>query len=415
MVVVGVVVLIFGRRTSFRGENDDDAPLEYTAPIRFEPPLRLVTLDALKTRDPALTFQSIEARVHRMSEIVRDSWCAGDMRAARPCVSDGVFGRFQVQLALMRSEGRRNVMRDAQLLDVELEDVESVPPLDIVYVRVQAKARDTEVAWDATEEQIAHALEHVDVERYEEIWSLVRRQGATTTRDASTFGRACASCGAPILDAQGGTLATAGEMIRCRYCGALLCSGEHDWVLSEITQISAWHPAWPAALGLEAFRARDPEAVRTVLEDRASYLFWKFVEAGRTRSAAPLRKCATDAFLVSRGSVDEIAALRDVAVGGVDLVSIERGAYDVSRVRVFWSAKAQPNAQVAVPMQSVLRLVRKSGVSTRASMTALVCSRCGAGIGDSDTSTCDHCGALLAAGDDAWVLDGIEHEATDRT
>jgi len=284
-----------------------------------------------------------------------------------------------------------------------------------VYVRVQAKARDTEVAWDATEEQIAHALEHVDVERYEEIWSLVRRQGATTTRDASTFGRACASCGAPILDAQGGTLATAGEMIRCRYCGALLCSGEHDWVLSEITQISAWHPAWPAALGLEAFRARDPEAVRTVLEDRASYLFWKFVEAGRTRSAAPLRKCATDAFLVSRGSVDEIAALRDVAVGGVDLVSIERGAYDVARVRVFWSAKAQPNAQVAVPMQSVLRLVRKSGVSTRASMTALVCSRCGAGIGDSDTSTCDHCGALLAAGDDAWVLDGIEHEATDRT
>jgi DNA-directed RNA polymerase subunit RPC12/RpoP len=408
--VAGLFLLVFARRVRVGDDSEADAPPAYRAPdrITFIP---LVTLDALKSRDPTITFQSIEARIHCMSEILRDAWCAGDMRAARPFVSDGVYSRFQVQLALMRGEGRRNVMKDALIVDAELEDVETAAPLDVVHVRVQGRARDTEVALNATPEEIDRALDRVEVERYEEIWSLVRRQGATTTRDASAFGRSCASCGAALLDAQGGALPAAGEMIRCRYCGVLLCSGEHDWVLAEITQIAAWHPAWPEPAGLATFRAADPELARAALEDRASHLFWKWIEAGRLASPSPLRKCATPEFLATRARLEAIRDLRDVAVGGADLVSTERGAMDVAHVRVFWSAIVDASSAVdgrPSPTQSVLRLVRKPGVTSRASMTTLTCGRCGAGIGESDAPTCDHCGALLAAGDDAWVLDGVD-------
>ena len=63
------------------------------------------------------------------------SFFAGNMAPARSFVSDGVYSRFQVQLALMRQEGVRNVMSDAAVLYVTMEAVQSSPPLDAVHVR----------------------------------------------------------------------------------------------------------------------------------------------------------------------------------------------------------------------------------------------------------------------------------------
>ena len=40
-------------------------------------------------------------------------------------------------------------------------------------------------------------------------------------------------------------------------------------------------------------------------------------------------------------------------------------------------------------------------------MTALVCQSCGAPLGESDSTRCDHCNAELAAGDQAWVLESF--------
>jgi len=366
------------------------------------------SLAPLQARDPALTLESIASRVSRMNDVLVAAWCSGDMRPARPFVSDGVYSRFSVQLALMRGEDRRNVMQDAHVLSVDLEGVESAAPLDVTHLRVRAAARDIEVRAGASQDEIARALSRASAESYVEIWSLVRRHGATTTREASALGSACTSCGAPILDAQTGRLPTLGEMIKCRYCGALLCSGEHDWVLAEITQLEEWHPgAAPTPAGFQHLRQRDPELSRESIEDRASYLFWKWIEAGRLRSVAPLRKGATPELLASQAGVAAIADAREVAVGGADLILAESDEMDRAYVKVFWSA-ALGGATRPMPVQSVLRLVRKPGVVTRPGMTALVCTACGAPIGESDTPACDHCGALLSAGDQTWVLDAVE-------
>ncbi len=361
---------------------------------------RTASLDALTARDPKLTLESVLGRVTTMSTVLREAWCAGDMRPARAFVSDGVFSRFQVQLSLMRAEGLRNVMSDAVILYTTLEAAESAPPLDAVHVRFTAQARDRMVPAGASAEQITAALRGAPLEPYTEIWTLVRRHGATTVLDPSQVGRACPQCGAPL---------DGGEMIKCRYCNALVCSGEHDWVLAEITQLCEWHPTSDEAPGLAAMREDDPGVAREVLEERASYLFWKWIEAGRRQSAVPLRKCASPEFLATRAHATGMAELRDVAVGGAEVVLCDPGpddGLDYVYVKIFWSAVfgRGPSA----PVQSIVRLARKAGVTSKLSMTALACTACGAPLTESDTTTCDHCGAVLSAGDQAWVLDAIE-------
>jgi hypothetical protein len=359
-----------------------------------------VSLAPLRARDPQLTEQSIADHVRPMSDILRQAWCAGDMRPARPFVSDGVFSRFQVQLALMGQENRRNVMGDARILFTTLEGVEDAAPLDVVHVRFSAEARDTEVPCSAGDADIQAALARAPIAPYTEIWTLVRRRGAKTKDPGFDVGRACPGCGAPLAE---------GESIKCRYCGALVCSGEHDWVLGEITQLEEWRPTRAHAPGFDALRASDPGTAAEVLEDRASYLFWKWVESARAGNPAPLRKAATAAFIASGARTEWARGASDVAVGGADVARCTVGepdGHDHVDVVVRWSARLG-GGQDPTPSQTVIRMTRKSGVESKPSMTALVCQACGGPQSESDSTRCDHCGAELAAGDQAWVLEVV--------
>ncbi len=371
------------------------------------------SLAVIQARDPSLTEESIHQRVRVMSDILRTAWCGGDMRPARAFVSDGVYSRFNVQLGLMRSEGLRNVMADARVLHSTLAGVSTTPPLDCVHIRITAEARDANIPFNATQEQAQQALARKRVEPYTEIWTLVRRQGATSKLQPSQVGKNCPSCGAPL---------DAAQMVKCKYCNALICSAEHDWVLSEITQESEWFPSASVAepRGLSQMRQSDPLVAREVLEDRASYLFWKWMQAARMQSAAPLRKCAVAEFANDPHSLQPVTHTRDVAIGATDVILCDPGPAgagagapaaaggekDFVYVKITWSAIFGQASQ-AQPMQSVARLSRKAGLASKLSMTSVVCQACGAPLTESDTTTCDHCHAEIAAGTQDWVLDGI--------
>ncbi len=399
--IVGLVLLQRLRRASVdQGARSAlmAAQDQSTAAVRGS-----VSLEPLRAHDPALTEQSLFDHVLPMASILREAWCNGDMKPARPFVSDGVYSRFQVQLALMRQENRRNVMGDARVLAATVEAVEEAAPLDVVHLRVLAEARDTEVPVASRDDEIRAALARTPVEPYTEIWSLVRRTGAQTKQAGFAVGHACPSCGAPLDQ---------GETIKCRYCSALVCSGEHDWVLAEITQLEEWHPASRPPAGLAELRARDGGVAREALEDRASYLFWKWVQAGRAASCSPLRKCASRVLLDEGARIEWTQSASDVAVGGAELLACElgnagdAGASDRAHVQIFWSARFG-GAHGYTPAKTVLSLSRKSGVVSKLSMTSLVCQVCGAALAETDSSTCDHCGAELAAGDQAWVLEAV--------
>jgi MYXO-CTERM domain-containing protein len=402
--IVVFALLLRRRRAAFDQDTRRAlvaAQYESTAAVRGS-----VSLDPLRARDPGLTEQSIVDHVLPMADILREAWCGGDMKSARPFLSDGVYGRFQVQLALMRQENRRNVMSDARVLSATIEAVEDAAPLDVVHVRVVAEARDAEVPASAGDDEVRQALARAGIEPYTEIWSLARRSGAQSKQAGFDVGRACPSCGAPFAEGE------RGETLKCRYCSALVCSGEHDWVLAEITQLEEWHPSSRTPPGLAELRERDGGVAREALEDRASYLFWKWVAAGRAGSHAPLRKGGAPRFLEEGARIEWTQSARDVAVGGAELLACELGDpgqvanRDHAHVQIFWSARFGTSSTYT-PAKTILTLGRRSGVVSRVSMTSLVCQVCGAPLAETDSTKCDHCGAEVSDGEQAWVLEAV--------
>jgi predicted lipid-binding transport protein (Tim44 family) len=367
-------------------------------------------LRVLADRDPNINEPVFLQDVSKTVLAVQQSWCGGDMRPARRLLSDGVYNRFTALLAMNRTQGFRNQMAESTIEIPVIAAVERDSFFDTVHVRIAGRARDTDVPLDATPEQAQKILKKAKLERYFEVWSFLRRPGAQTKAGQSVVEGRCPNCGAeqPVAD-----------VVECPFCHALVNSGEFGWVLAEITQASEWRPASSGSSveGLEDMWAVDPNFNRQQLEDRASFLFWKWVEARVTRNPAAVRKLSTERlsnYVASEASAGGIGGgqtvMERVAVGAADLVGVDpggEGGQDRAYVRIRWSAAYAKKAQ-PTPSTNVLVLIRTAGLATKVGLSGDRCKNCGAPlVTATDSPKCDYCGAELGAGKLDWVLDEI--------
>jgi tellurite resistance protein len=202
------------------------------------------------------------------------------------------------------------------------------------------------------------------------------------------------------------------DVVRCDYCKSLVNSGVHDWVLAEITQVVEWRPAqtWRNVPGMIAEQARDPGFNRQQVEDRASVLFWKWIEA---RLRADPRKLTRFAAVppaglgVVAGAPPEL--LDRVAVGSAELLACDPhpvDGRDRCYVKILWSA-ARDRKSAPIPIASVLILARAAGATTGEGLSSLACRECNGPLADSDSPTCEYCGASVAAGEREWALEAV--------
>jgi hypothetical protein len=239
------------------------------------------------------------------------------------------------------------------------------------------------------------------MERFYEVWSLLRRPGAKTRLGWDLIQGFCPNCGAPF---------SGGASNQCEHCEAIVNSGNYDWVLAEITQASEYVSSDSEAEHiLESLRQNGPELSVQVLENKAALCFWRCIEAMVLQNTAPLAKIATPEF---RQHFEESIKLfeknppRHCAVGSVDLISFyQNPAFNLNLLcfQIRWSAHFMGHSQ---PQIWHFELARKRGVKTQAQLglAGFRCPNCHAPLSDSASTTCDYCDYSLEAGDADWVL-----------
>ncbi|RKH29281.1 hypothetical protein D7Y13_24315 [Corallococcus praedator] len=369
--------------------------------------------NALKLKDPSFELQPTLDKVRWLFLELQKSWFRRDMTPVRPFLSDATWQRFNVQLQLMKAQGVRDALADIQVQDVQLIGLHQTAWYDSIHVRVRASIRDTDVPADQTDAQAMAAAKKVAAESFTEVWTFVRKPGAQTRIGEDLFQGKCPNCGAPY---KGGASNT------CEFCNAVVNSGNYDWTLAEITQGVEHVRHHKQVDGLMQARADDPALNLEMLEDRASLLFWKWIDAQSRNETQRLSKVANAEVITRLSSELEELGKRgrrrvflECAVGAVDVRALEvhPESFDEAQVEIRWSARMgigpvneRPPSLPTVPQRWVFTLVRRHGAKTNTDtgMSTDRCPQCNAPLTTSGANTCEFCGTVLGNGERDWVL-----------
>lgn len=370
---------------------------------------------ALQQRDPGFDLIPFLERTGRQFVELQRAWARRDLEPVRRYLSDATFQRLTVQLELLRRLGVRDAVTDVEVFDLKIVGLEQSGAYDSLHVAVTAQARDAEAPAGASDDEARAIARGVAPERFIEVWTFARRPGVATKPGADLSQGRCPGCGAPYAG---------GAANRCESCGAIVNSGNHDWVLTEITQGSEFRNRPLTPEGLAKVRQSDPELSTEALEDRAALIFWRWIEAQATGSERALAKVCTAAFLTELrrdleylSSVGKECCFVDCAVGAVNAQQFtQTERTHVAAVEVRWSAKQFTRARgeptppgPSRPQRSVLLLERVVGAKSllEAGLSTSRCPRCAAPLTDNGQPRCEFCGAVLEAGQGDWVLKAL--------
>ena len=175
---------------------------------------------ALRAEDPGFDVQHIEDRVSVMFWRLRASEFYDDIKHAEPVLS----ARYRDVIA-QELQGPKFWAEPAvgkvEILDVQLGD-SSAP--DALRVKVRWSA----ILKERTGSQSVRVLRQKTI--YTHVFVLHRIHGVQSTPQAVFTSAGCTGCGAPIdVNSEGA----------CVYCGAILTTGKHDWILDDVQPFTA--------------------------------------------------------------------------------------------------------------------------------------------------------------------------------
>ncbi|MDT8389501.1 MAG: TIM44-like domain-containing protein [Lentisphaeria bacterium] len=364
---------------------------------------------AIRKRDSGFDPDVLGERIKRAFEVVQSAWCDQQLDPIRPFVTDGVFERFSLQVDELKARGLVNQMEGLTIHSVVLADAHSDEMFDTVSFRITASAVDNEVDV-ASGKRVSGGRTN---EAFTEYWSFIRRPGVQSLAGDGLMEGNCPNCGSGL---------TLNASAKCPSCGALIKSGQYDWVLAEITQACEWTPVGTDRVpGFQAIRKTDPAFSIQRLEDRASVVFWRLMTSYREGRIDPVRKMAMEAFcqelapLLRRDEQGLRTYPGHCAVGAVTTRAVVAGEpLDKAAVEIRWSShqtqedesgKTRQTKQVTLRAE-VFVLGRRHGVAGKGdfALASAHCPGCGAAVSSSAHDACDYCGAVLNDPGTDWML-----------
>ncbi len=179
-------------------------------------------LAKIKASDPQFNEQVFKDKAETAFYKLQEGWKRQDLSIMRPFVSDSILSRFTNQLSDLKSRGEKNIVEDMTIGHTDITNMRSDANFNYITVKIDASAIDYTVN---SQDQIIRGDKNA--KGFSEYWTLLRSVGVKTNPDKQLKDNKCPNCGAALqVNATG----------KCEYCGAVITSGQFDWVLSEIKQ-----------------------------------------------------------------------------------------------------------------------------------------------------------------------------------
>ncbi len=375
-------------------------------------------LDAIKSKDPDFSEKGFCARAKKAFLLIQKAWSDRDISKAEAFIADGTYEQFLIQLDFMKQEHILDVMENLTIKDSYILGFESDGNVDSIFLAITASGKNYKIN-DQTRKFIEGNKKEED---FTEIWTFIRRTGAKTLGKPGLIEGYCPNCGTKIQ---------IGRHTNCSSCGCLLRSGQHDWILSNITQACEWVRRNNNLIpGVKKYIAFDNGFNVQHIEDRASMMFWRKISADRQGNIAPLRKIAVDKYYTKIEK--EYSAPKgydyfdNCAIGSIKVLAVDadkNANEDYCYVEFLWNGLPKSSNDKNPTFISKIKnlfvkkknsrsffvLKRKRGVmtDTKTGLCAAPCPNCGAMESNSSNNECEYCGAVMNDGNRDWVLEDI--------
>lgn len=176
--------------------------------------------------DPNFSADKFTAWVREVFIKLQQAWSDRDWKKIRPFESEELFSLHNSQLEEYIRGNKINMIEKIGIKTCSLVSFAEDGDKEVVKVRLSAVMRDYVI--DATTRKVLESDPNKD-------WNMTylmtfnRKKGVKTQEGLSNKSTTnCPNCGAPT------EITSAGQ---CSYCGSVITTGEHDWVLTDIHSI----------------------------------------------------------------------------------------------------------------------------------------------------------------------------------
>lgn len=176
--------------------------------------------------DPAFSADKFTAWAREVFIKLQQAWSERDWKIIRPFESEELFSLHNSQMEELIRGNKINIIERVGIKTCNLISFSEDGDKEVVKVRLSAVMRDYII--DATTKKVLESDPNKDW-NMTYIMSFNRKKGVKTQEGLSNKSTTnCPNCGAPTEITSSG---------QCPYCGSIITTGEHDWVMTDIHSI----------------------------------------------------------------------------------------------------------------------------------------------------------------------------------
>ena len=224
LIVVVIIIIVYrvmkkqSNSTTYINQNvnqqaENDVTLDYTN----------VVAEEIRAIDPAFSSDKFIGFAREVFMKIQEAWTTRDWKPIRPFESESLFNQHKQQLDEFIRLNKINVVEKIAIKHCSLHSFQQDGDKEVLTVLLNAVMRDY-VIDDETKKVLESDPNRDWYMKYEMVFN--RKAGVKT--EAGKKGNSitnCPNCGAPTEVTSSG---------QCTYCGSVITTGEHDWVLTDI-------------------------------------------------------------------------------------------------------------------------------------------------------------------------------------
>lgn len=204
----------------------EDSSMVYTTDVHDVPQTHIHS-DRIKQVDPLFSEEKFLAWAKDLYVKLQHAWTDRNWEEMRPFETEELFEQHSAQLQEYIRNNTINVVDRIAVNYATVYGFRQTKDKDIVEVALKATKKDYIV--NATTNEVVEG--NIDQYRITVYKMTFERTRGTLTKEGTEDldARNCPNCGAPL------TMTSAGK---CEYCGSIVTTGVHDWVLSGLEPLT---------------------------------------------------------------------------------------------------------------------------------------------------------------------------------